>query len=615
MLKITAYADRLLADLDKLDWPEKVKKMQSDWIGKSYGAEVDFKVENTEDVITVYTTRPDTLHGATFMVLAPEHEKALGLATPEQKAAVEEYIQMAANKSSVDRLQGKEKTGVFTGSYAINPLNGAKVPIWLSDYVLADYGTGAIMCVPAHDDRDFEFAKKFNIPIIQVIAKDGKEIENMTEAYTEAVGTMINSGEWNGMESSVLKKEAPHIIEEKGFGRATVNYKLRDWVFSRQRYWGEPIPIIHCPDCGPVPVPEDQLPLLLPDVESYEPTGTGESPLAAIDEWVNTTCPCCGKPAKRETNTMPQWAGSSWYFLRYVDNKNDKELVSKQKAHDNLPVDMYIGGVEHAVLHLLYSRFYTKFLYDIGVVDFEEPFKKLFNQGMITGKNGIKMSKSKGNVVSPDDLVRDYGCDSLRLYEMFVGPPELDSEWDERGIDGVYRFITKFWKLATDSIEKDVKATKEMIKIRHQMVHTITKRLEDFSLNTVVSGFMEYNNKLNEIAKREGGVDKETIQTFTTLIAPFAPHIAEELWEKLGNTGSVFENNSWPEADQELMKDDEIKIPVQINGKTKEVIEVPADISKEDAIAAGKEAIADKINGNIVKEIYVPGRIINLVVK
>ena len=615
MLKITAYADRLLADLDKLDWPEKVKKMQSDWIGKSYGAEVDFKVENTEDVITVYTTRPDTLHGATFMVLAPEHEKALGLATPEQKAAVEEYIQMAANKSSVDRLQGKEKTGVFTGSYAINPLNGAKVPIWLSDYVLADYGTGAIMCVPAHDDRDFEFAKKFDIPIIQVIAKDGKEIENMTEAYTEAVGTMINSGEWNGMESSVLKKEAPHSIEEKGFGRATVNYKLRDWVFSRQRYWGEPIPIIHCPDCGPVPVPEDQLPLLLPDVESYEPTGTGESPLAAIDEWVNTTCPCCGKPAKRETNTMPQWAGSSWYFLRYVDNKNDKELVSKQKAHDNLPVDMYIGGVEHAVLHLLYSRFYTKFLYDIGVVDFEEPFKKLFNQGMITGKNGIKMSKSKGNVVSPDDLVRDYGCDSLRLYEMFVGPPELDSEWDERGIDGVYRFITKFWKLATDSIEKDVKATKEMIKIRHQMVHTITKRLEDFSLNTVVSGFMEYNNKLNEIAKREGGVDKETIQTFTTLIAPFAPHIAEELWEKLGNTGSVFENNSWPEADEELMKDDEIKIPVQINGKTKEVIEVPADISKEDAIAAGKEAIADKINGNIVKEIYVPGRIINLVVK
>ena len=615
MLKITAYADRLLADLDKLDWPEKVKKMQADWIGKSYGAEVDFKLENSDEKITVYTTRPDTLYGATFMVLAPEHTMAKSLATDETRADVEAYIQMAANKSSVDRLQGKEKTGVFTGSYAINPLNGAKVPIWLSDYVLADYGTGAIMCVPAHDDRDFAFATKFNIPIIQVIAKDGKEIENMTEAYTEAVGTMINSGEWNGMESSVLKKEAPHIIEEKGFGRATVNYKLRDWVFSRQRYWGEPIPIVHCPDCGAVPVPEDQLPLLLPDVESYEPTGTGESPLAAIDEWVNTTCPCCGKPAKRETNTMPQWAGSSWYFLRYIDNKNDKELVSREKADKYLPVDMYIGGVEHAVLHLLYSRFYTKFLHDIGVVDFDEPFKKLFNQGMITGKNGIKMSKSKGNVVSPDDLVRDYGCDSLRLYEMFVGPPELDSEWDERGIDGVYRFITRFWKLAVDSIEANVEPTKEMIKLRHQMVHTITRRLEDFSLNTVVSGFMEFNNKFIELAKKEGGIDKETIQTFVTLLAPFAPHIGEELWERLGNTGSVFENNKWPEADEELMKDDEIQVPVQINGKTKVVISVPADISKDDAIAQGKEALGDKLTGNIIKEIYVPGRIINIVAK
>ena len=615
MLKITAYADRLLADLDKLDWPEKVKKMQADWIGKSYGAEVDFKLENSDEKITVYTTRPDTLYGATFMVLAPEHAMAKSLATDETRADVEAYIQMAANKSSVDRLQGKEKTGVFTGSYAINPLNGAKVPIWLSDYVLADYGTGAIMCVPAHDDRDFAFATKFNIPIIQVIAKDGKEIENMTEAYTEAVGTMINSGEWNGMESSVLKKEAPHIIEEKGFGRATVNYKLRDWVFSRQRYWGEPIPIVHCPDCGAVPVPEDQLPLLLPDVESYEPTGTGESPHAAIDEWVNTTCPCCGKPAKRETNTMPQWAGSSWYFLRYIDNKNDKELVSREKADKYLPVDMYIGGVEHAVLHLLYSRFYTKFLHDIGVVDFDEPFKKLFNQGMITGKNGIKMSKSKGNVVSPDDLVRDYGCDSLRLYEMFVGPPELDSEWDERGIDGVYRFITRFWKLAVDSIEANVEPTKEMIKLRHQMVHTITRRLEDFSLNTVVSGFMEFNNKFIELAKKEGGIDKETIQTFVTLLAPFAPHIGEELWERLGNTGSVFENNKWPEADEELMKDDEIQVPVQINGKTKVVISVPADISKDDAIAQGKEALGDKLTGNIIKEIYVPGRIINIVAK
>ena len=614
MLKITKYADRLLNDLDKLDWPEKVKKMQTDWIGKSYGAEVDFKLENSDEKITVYTTRPDTLYGATFMVLAPEHEMAKSLATDETRAAVEEYITMAANKSSVDRLQGKEKTGVFTGSYAINPLNGAKVPIWLSDYVLADYGTGAIMCVPAHDDRDFEFATKFNIPIIQVIAKDGKEIENMTEAYTDAVGTMINSGDWNGMESAVLKKEAPHIIEEKGFGKATVNYKLRDWVFSRQRYWGEPIPIIHCPDCGAVPVPEEELPLLLPEVDSYQPTGTGESPLADIEEWVNTTCPCCGKPAKRETNTMPQWAGSSWYFLRYVDNKNDKELVNKQKAHDLLPVDMYIGGVEHAVLHLLYSRFYTKFLYDIGVVDFEEPFAKLFNQGMITGKNGIKMSKSKGNVVSPDDLVRDYGCDSLRIYELFVGPPELDSEWDERGIDGVYRFINRFWHLVEDNKDCGIAATKEMEKTRHKLVYDITTRLEGFSLNTVVSGFMEYNNKLLEIAKKEGGIDKKTLETMTILIAPFAPHIAEELWERLGHENSVFDNK-WPEYDKAKMVDDEVKVAVQINGKTKTVIEVAADISKDDVIAKAKEALGDKLSGNIIKEIYVPKKIVNLVAK
>ena len=614
MLRITKYADRLLNDLDKLDWPEKVKKMQSDWIGKSYGAEVEFPVEGREEKITVYTTRPDTLYGATFMVLAPEHALAASLATEETKEAVEKYIYDASMKSNVDRLQDKEKTGVFTGTYAVNPLNGAKVPIWLSDYVLADYGTGAIMCVPAHDDRDFEFAKKFDIPIIQVIAKDGKEIENMTEAYTDAVGTMINSGEWNGMESAVLKKEAPHIIEERGLGRATVNYKLRDWVFSRQRYWGEPIPIIHCPHCGNVPVPEEELPLRLPEVESYEPTGTGESPLAAIDEWVNCKCPVCGADAKRETNTMPQWAGSSWYFLRYVDNKNDKELVSKEKADKYLPVDMYIGGVEHAVLHLLYSRFYTKFLYDIGAVDFDEPFHKLFNQGMINGKNGIKMSKSKGNVVSPDDLVRDYGCDSLRMYELFVGPPELDAEWDDRGIDGVYRFLNRFWKLAMDSKEANVAETKEMVKLRHKSVYDITQRLENFSLNTVSSGFMEYNNKMTDLAKTSGGIDKETIETFIRMLAPFAPHIAEELWEAYGHTDSVF-HTSWPEADQEAMKDDELEIPVQINGKTKTVIMVPADISKEDAIARGKEALGNKLNGTIVKEIYVPKKIVNIVQK
>ena len=604
MLKITAYADRLLNDLDKLDWPEKVKKMQTDWIGKSYGAEK----------ITVYTTRPDTLHGATFMVLAPEHALAAKLATDETRAAVEDYIFKSSMRSNVDRVQDKEKTGVFTGSYAINPINGAKVPIWLSDYVLADYGTGAIMCVPAHDDRDFEFAKKFNIPIIQVIAKDGKEIENMTEAYTEASGTMINSGEWNGMESAVLKKEAPLIIEKMGVGKKTVNYKLRDWVFSRQRYWGEPIPIIHCPKCGNVPVPEDQLPLELPEVESYQPTGTGESPLAAIDEWVNTTCPCCGAPAKRETNTMPQWAGSSWYFLRYVDNHNDEELVSKEKADKYLPVDMYIGGVEHAVLHLLYSRFYTKFLHDIGVIDFDEPFTKLFNQAMITGKNGIKMSKSIGNVVSPDDLIRDYGCDALRMYEMFVGPPELDAEWDDRGIDGVSRFLKRFWNLVLDNKDKGTAETPESVKIRHKMVYDITTRLNSFSLNTVISGFMEYNNKLIDLAKRQDGLDKETLETAVTLIAPFAPHIAEELWEQLGHSETVFAHG-WPDADEEAMKDDEIEIAVQVNGKTRGTVTISSSAAKEDAIAAGKEVVADWLKGTIVKEIYVPGRIINIVVK
>ncbi len=616
MLKITKYADRLLEDLDKLDWPEKVKKMQTEWIGKSYGAEVDFQVEGMDKAITVYTTRPDTLHGATFMVLAPEHKLAAELATDETRMAVEDYIMKSSMRSNVDRMQDKEKTGVFTGSYAINPLNGAKVPIWLSDYVLADYGTGAIMCVPAHDDRDFEFAKKFQIPIIQVIAKDGKEIENMTEAYTEASGTMINSGEWNGMESAVLKKEAPVMIEKMGIGKKTTNYKLRDWVFSRQRYWGEPIPIVHCDKCGAVAVPEEQLPVLLPDVESYQPTGTGESPLADIAEWVNTTCPCCGGPAKRETNTMPQWAGSSWYFLRYVDNKNKEQLVSREKADKYLPVDMYIGGVEHAVLHLLYSRFYTKFLYDIGVVDFDEPFTKLFNQGMITGKNGIKMSKSKGNVVSPDDLVRDYGCDSLRLYELFVGPPELDSEWDDRGIDGVYRFLNRFWNLVTDSIEANVAVTKEMVKLRHKMIYDITTRLEAFSLNTVISGFMEYNNKLIDLAKKTGGIDGETIQVMIRLIAPFAPHMAEELWEKAGNTNSVFDKeNGWPEYDEALMADDEVEVAVQINGRTKAVITVAKDIAKEEAIAKGKEALGDKLTGNVIKEIYVPGRIINIVAK
>lgn len=613
MLKITAYADRLLDDLDKLDWPEKVKKMQTDWIGRSYGAEVDFAVDGTDEKVTVFTTRPDTLYGATFLVLAPEHPSVEKLTKPEQAEAVNGYVAAAKNKSNVDRMQDKEKHGAFTGSYAINPLNGKKLPIWISDYVLADHGTGAIMCVPAHDSRDFDFAKKFGLPIIQVIAKDGKEVSDLQEAYTETEGVMIHSGEWDGMDAKKCKEEAPAVIEQRGLGRKKVNYKLRDWVFSRQRYWGEPIPIVHCKVCGEVAVPEEELPLLLPDVEKYEPTGTGESPLAAIESFVNCKCPKCGRDARRETNTMPQWAGSSWYFLRYVDAHNDRELVSREKADRYLPVDMYIGGVEHAVLHLLYSRFWTKFLYDIGVIGFDEPFLKLFNQGMITGKNGIKMSKSKGNVVSPDDLIRDYGCDALRLYEMFVGPPELDSEWDERGIDGVYRFLTRFWRLVCENCAKDVPETRQLLRIRHQMVYTLTERLKSFSLNTVVSGFMEYTNKLLDLSTK-GGVDHETLKVFVQLLAPFAPHISEELWQRLGEKESVF-HSEWPVASEEAMKEEEVEVVVQVNGKRKATILISVEDTKDLVLAKAREALGERLTGNLVKEIYVPGKIVNFVVK
>lgn len=613
MLKITAYADRLLDDLDKLDWPEKVKKMQTDWIGRSYGAEVDFAVDGMDEKVTVFTTRPDTLYGATFLVLAPEHPSVDKLTKPEQAEAVNGYVAAAKNKSNVDRMQDKEKHGAFTGSYAINPLNGEKLPIWISDYVLADHGTGAIMCVPAHDSRDFDFAKKFGLPIIQVIAKDGKEVSDLQEAYTETEGVMIHSGEWDGMDAKKCKEEAPAVIEQRGLGRKKVNYKLRDWVFSRQRYWGEPIPIVHCKVCGAVAVPEEELPLLLPDVEKYEPTGTGESPLAAIESFVNCKCPKCGRDARRETNTMPQWAGSSWYFLRYVDVHNDKELVSREKADRYLPVDMYIGGVEHAVLHLLYSRFWTKFLYDIGVIGFDEPFLKLFNQGMITGKNGIKMSKSKGNVVSPDDLIRDYGCDALRLYEMFVGPPELDSEWDERGIDGVYRFLTRFWRLVCENCSKDVPETRQLLRIRHQMVYTLTERLKSFSLNTVVSGFMEYTNKLLDLSTK-GGVDHETLKVFVQLLAPFAPHISEELWQRLGEKESVF-HSEWPVASEEAMKEEEVEIVVQVNGKRKATILISVEDTKDLVLAKAREALGERLAGSLVKEIYVPGKIVNFVVK
>ncbi len=613
MLKITNYSDRLLDDLDDLDWPDKVKKMQSDWIGKSYGSEVDFKVKDLDETIKVFTTRPDTLYGSTFMVLAPEYDMLDKLVTAELKEAVDDYVYKASMKSSIDRLQEKEKTGVFTGSYAINPLNGSEMPIWISDYVLVDYGTGAIMCVPAHDNRDFEFAKKFDLEIIQVIANKDKALTPLEEAFI-GEGIMVNSDRFDGMPSLEAKDAVAVYLQDKSIGKTTVNYKLRDWVFSRQRYWGEPIPIIHCESCGAVPVPEEALPVILPDVESYEPTGTGESPLAGIDEWVNTVCPQCGGQGKRETNTMPQWAGSSWYFMRYIDPNNHEQIVNPEKAKEWLPVDMYVGGIEHAVLHLLYARFYTKFLYDIKVIDFQEPFKRLFNQGMIT-KDGAKMSKSKGNVVSPDELVDAYGCDSLRIYELFVGPPELDSEWDDRGIDGVHRFINRVWTLVTSNRNNNIKATKEMEKVRNQLIYEVTSRLNRMSLNTVISGFMEFTNKLVDIKKREGSLDNETLEALIVLMAPFAPHISEELWQLMGHKESVFENK-WPTYDEEKMKEETLKIPVQVNGKVKAHIQVDADADKETVLSLAKDAIQGKIDGkSVVKEIYVPKRIVNIVIR
>ena len=611
MLRITKYADRLLNDLDKLDWPEKVKKMQTEWIGKSYGAEVDFPVEGKDEKITVYTTRPDTLHGATFMVLAPEHAMAKELATDETREDVEKYIFNASMKSNIDRLQDKEKTGVFTGSYAINPLNGAKVPIWLSDYVLADYGTGAIMCVPAHDDRDFEFATKFNIPIIQVIAKDGKEIENMTEAYTEAAGTMINSGEWNGMESSVLKKEAPLMIEKMGIGKKTVNYKLRDWVFSRQRYWGEPIPIVHCPKCGAVPVPEEDLPLLLPEVEKYQPTGTGESPLADITEWVNTTCPCCGAPAKRETNTMPQWAGSSWYFLRYTDPHNANALADMDKLKYWMPVDWYNGGMEHVTRHMIYSRFWHHFLYDLGVVNTPEPYAKRSIQGLILGPDGDKMSKSKGNVVDPLDIVEEYGADTLRTYVLFMGDYGAATPWSENSVKGCKKFLDRVAGLTDILSEESVSDELEM-KL-HRTIKKVSSDIENLKFNTAIASLMTL---INEITA-EGHLSKNDLTIFIKLLSPFAPHICEEIWEFIGGEG-LLAVSEWPKYDEGKTIAKTVEIGVQVNGKVRGTIVIPNGCEKEKAfeIAKADERIASFLEGkNLIKEIYVPNKIVNFVAK
>jgi leucyl-tRNA synthetase len=617
MLRITKYADRLLDGLQNLDWPEKVKTMQTNWIGRSEGAEVTFTAiaaNGTEHPLKIFTTRPDTLFGATYMVMAPEHPLVADLTSRAQTAAVQAYVDKVKHEKDIDRAASVEKTGVFTGAYAINPVNNEKIPIWIADYVLMAYGTGAIMAVPAHDERDYEFAKKFGLEIREVISSE----QGIDKEAFIGEGTMVNSGQFTGTPSDQGRKAIVRWLESKDLGRATVNYKLRDWVFSRQRYWGEPIPIVHCSiNCGLVPVPESDLPVRLPDVERYQPTGTGESPLSAIEEWVNVKCPNCGNPAKRETDTMPQWAGSSWYFLRYA-SPHAKDALITEKGKEWLPVDLYVGGVEHAILHLLYARFYTMFLHDIGVVDFDEPFVRLFNQGMIThvGKSGKaeKMSKSKGNVVNPDDLVREFGCDSLRMYELFVGPPELDAEWNDNGIKGVHGFLKRAWHWVTmHNGQWNASPSREMLVQRHLLVKNVTERLETFRMNTIVSSFMEF---MKVVTAMNEAPDKETVETFLIAIAPFAPHFAEELWQRTGHQPSIF-LRKWPKWDETYTTFDMVTVAVQINGKLRGTVVVRADSTEETVVDAAirDPGIARYLDGNqIRKKVYVKNRILNLVV-
>ena len=610
MLKITEYADKLIDGLDSVDYIERVKVSQKNWIGRSTGAEVDFKIKDTDEKLTIYTTRCDTLFGVTYMVVSPEHP-ILDKYKDRIKNwdDVTAYREQAAKKSDFERSElAKDKTGVcIDGLTAINPLNDVEIPIFVSDYVLMSYGTGAIMAVPAHDERDWDFAKKFNLPIIEVVA-GGKNVQE--EVYTDvATGKLVNSGFLNGLDVADAKEKMIEYLEANGIGHAKVNYKLRDWVFSRQRYWGEPIPIVKCEKCGYVPLDESELPLLLPEVESYMPTDNGESPLAAMTDWVNTTCPCCGGPAKRETDTMPQWAGSSWYFLRYTDPTNDKELASKEALKYWMPVDWYNGGMEHTTLHLLYSRFWHRFLYDQGVVPCPEPYQKRTSHGMILGENGEKMSKSRGNVVNPDDIVRDYGADTLRTYEMFIGAFDLSASWSENGVKGCRRFLERVWKLQDILVDGDEYSDDLMTKM-HQTIKKVSNDYESLKYNTAIAALMTL---LNDIAKK-GAINKAEYKAFLIMLNPVAPHISEELWSIAGFDGRLYQQ-TWPEYDEAKTVEDTVEIAVQINGKTKVVISVAKDIAKEDAIAQGKEALGDKLSGNIIKEIYVPGRIINIVAK
>ncbi len=609
MLKITEYADKLIKDLDDVDYIEKVKVSQKNWIGRSEGAEVDFTLKDKEDKLRVYTTRPDTLFGATYMVVSPEHpiidKYKDELSNWDDIVA---YREMASKKSDFERTElAKDKTGVMlSGISAINPVNNKEIPIWISDYVLMSYGTGAIMAVPAHDDRDWEFAKKFNLPIIEVVA--GGNVDEA--AYTDTnTGKMVNSGFLDGLEVSEAKEKIKDFIEENKLGNRKVNFKLRDWVFSRQRYWGEPIPIVKCDKCGYVPLDESQLPLELPEVDSYMPTDNGESPLAAMTDWVNTECPCCKSPAKRETDTMPQWAGSSWYFLRYTDPDNNEALASKEALDYWLPVDWYNGGMEHTTLHLLYSRFWHKFLYDNGVVPTKEPYQKRTSHGMILGSNGEKMSKSRGNVVNPDDIVNEYGADTLRTYEMFIGAFDLSASWSEDGVKGCRRFLDRVWKLQ-DILVDGEEYSDDMVTKMHQTIKKVSMDFESLKYNTAIAAMMAL---INDFYKKNS-VTKGELKTLLVLLNPVAPHVTEEMWELLGFGGRVYQN-TWPEYDEAKTVESTVEIAVQINGKTRATVAIDKDADKDSAIAAAKEVIADKLTGNIVKEIYVPGRIVNIVMK
>ena len=615
ILRITAYAERLLKDLDLLDWSESIKEMQRNWIGKSSGAEVDFKLEDGSGEIRVFTTRPDTLFGATYMVLAPEHAMVAKITTPAQLKAVDEYVATATRKSDMDRTDlAKEKTGVFTGAYAINPVNGKRIPVWIADYVLMGYGTGAIMAVPAHDSRDLEFAQAYHLPVEVVVqAPEGKESIGFT-----GNGTSVNSGPITGLPTPEAKEKILRWLEEKGCGKEAVQYKLRDWLFSRQRYWGEPIPVVHCPKCGPVLIPESELPLRLPELKDYTPTGNAEPPLAKATDWLKCQCAKCCGPATRETNTMPQWAGSCWYYLRYLDPKNSKAPVDLQKEKYWMNVDLYVGGAEHAVLHLLYSRFWHKVLYDIGVVSTLEPFQKLTNQGMILGEDSQKMSKSRGNVVNPDEMIGQYGADSLRLYEMFLGPLEMTKPWSHSGVEGVYRFLGKAWRLF---IEKDDKlhanivsrpASATELKILHKTVKKVTEDLEGLRFNTAISALMIF---VNEVAA-DPDHSREVLEKFLFLLAPFAPHVAEELWQRLGHEKTLA-YEKWPDYDERYLVEDQAEMAILVGGKVRAKMVVSLKETEEvvKQMALRQPRVMELLAGKVLKKvIIVPGRTINLVV-